>query len=160
MGCGVGPSLPSYKGKKHLREVLAARCDWQGTWTDVQVADWQNRTKSKQKRIVARGSWLPGSIRTSNRESQHIAGYAFLFETPWIWIVGHIWFGFLYGISRGHIHNWMRESLGYLTFLCIPAALYSASLWLVLTGIQIVRTRYSVRTHSADHSAASVMSHK
>jgi hypothetical protein len=94
------------------------------------------------------------------RESQHIAGYGFLFGTPWSWIVDHIWFGFLYGIWRGHIHNWMRESLGYLTFLWIPAALYSASLWLVLTGIQIVWTRYSIRTHSADHSAASVLSHK
>ena len=89
------------------------------------------------------------------RESQHIAGYGFLFGKPWSWIVDHIWFGFLYGIWRGRIHNWMRESLGYLTFLWIPAALYSASLWLVLTGIQIVWTRYSVRTHSADHSAAS-----
>ena len=90
------------------------------------------------------------------RESQHIAGYGFLFGTPWSWIVDHIWFGFMYGIWRGHIHNWMRESLGYLTFLWIPAALYSASLWLVLTGIQIVWTRYSVRAHSADHSAASI----
>jgi hypothetical protein len=89
------------------------------------------------------------------RESQHIAGYGFLFGTPWSWIVDRIWFGLLDGIWRGHIHNWMRESLGYLAVLWIPAALYSAFLWLVLTGIQIVRTRYAVRTHSADDSAAS-----
>ena len=77
------------------------------------------------------------------REGEHMAGYGFLFATPWGWVVDHLWPGFL------HIHNrWMRDSLGYLALLWIPAALYSASLWLLLTGIQIVWTRYAVRSYS------------
>ena len=68
---------------------------------------------------------------------EHIAGYGFLFATPWGWVVDHIGSGFL------HIHNrWMRDSVGYLVFLWLPAVLYSASLWLLLTGLQVVRTRY------------------
>src|SRR2546422_9569086 len=60
---------------------------------------------------------------------EHLAGYGFLFATPWAWLLDHP--------SRfGNVHNRSLATLiGYSLILCIPAALYSACLWLLFFGL-------------------------
>jgi hypothetical protein len=59
---------------------------------------------------------------------EHIAGFGFLFATPWAWLLDHpSWFG--------NVHNRSLMALiGYALFLWIPAALYSGCLWLLFFG--------------------------
>lgn len=56
--------------------------------------------------------------------SEHIAGYAFLFGTPWAWLTDHDWFGRMN-------NRWLENLITLLLILWIPAFLYSACLWLV-----------------------------
>jgi hypothetical protein len=75
---------------------------------------------------------------------QHIAGYGFLFATPWAWLIDFIWFGFLDHIWRGNVHsNWITALMGYVAILWIPAALYSTCLWLLISGVKIISRRHS-----------------
>ena|SRR6266478_4926639 len=60
---------------------------------------------------------------------EHIAGYGFLFATPWAWLVDHLWF-------ENGLHRLLGPIAGYMIILWIPAALYAACLWLFL-GIRI-----------------------
>src|SRR5215467_8253387 len=56
--------------------------------------------------------------------SERIAGYGFLFGTPWAWLLDREWFG--------HVHNRQLESfITYAVVLWIPALLYSSCLWLL-----------------------------
>jgi len=65
---------------------------------------------------------------------EHIAGYGFLFATPWAWLLDSGWFP--------NIHNRLLMRLvGYAVILWIPAALYSACLWLLLVGLRIGAAR-------------------
>jgi hypothetical protein len=67
---------------------------------------------------------------------EHIAGYGFLFFTPWAWLLDRGWFG--------NFHNrWFEVLVGYAFILWIPAALYSGCLWLLLAGIKLRVTRRS-----------------
>ena len=59
---------------------------------------------------------------------EHIAGYSFLFATPWARLIDLI--------SFPRPHNWwLQLFLGYVLILWIPAALYSASIWLLFLGL-------------------------
>jgi hypothetical protein len=61
---------------------------------------------------------------------EHIAGYCFLFGTPWSWLLDRGWVP--------NIHNrWLLALVGYAVILWIPAALYSGCLWLLLVGLKI-----------------------
>jgi len=63
-----------------------------------------------------------------NLNRQHVAGYGFLFATPWGWLLDRGWFP--------HIHNRpLMALIGYALFLWIPAALYSGCLWLLFFGL-------------------------
>ena len=71
---------------------------------------------------------------------EHIAGYGFLFGTPWAWLIDyifdHIW--------RGTVHShWLTAATGYVAVLWIPAALYSTCLWLLFRGLKIISRRHS-----------------
>jgi hypothetical protein len=60
---------------------------------------------------------------------EHIAGYGFLFATPWAWLLDRGWFG--------NVHNRSLEALfGYAVILWIPAVLYSGCLWLLVVGLK------------------------
>ena len=57
--------------------------------------------------------------------SERIAGYGFLFGTPWAWLLDHDWFG--------NVHSrWVQSLITYAVVLWIPALLYFACLWLLL----------------------------
>jgi hypothetical protein len=66
--------------------------------------------------------------------SEHVAALAFLFATPWAWL-----------LDRGSfpdLHNhWIRALVLYLVLLWIPALLYSACLWLLLRAISYAAGR-------------------
>ena len=68
--------------------------------------------------------------------AERIAGYGFLFGTPWAWLLDHDWFG--------NIHSRLAQSLiSYAVVLWIPALLYFACLWFLLRvlGIRAGRIR-------------------
>lgn len=52
--------------------------------------------------------------------SEHIAGYCFLFATPWGWLLDRGWLG-------SFASRWL-----VLLLLWIPALLYSGCLWLLM----------------------------
>ena len=56
---------------------------------------------------------------------ERMAGYGFLFATPWAWLVDHDWFGSVHS-------RWVASLITYAVLLWIPALLYSACLWLLL----------------------------
>src|SRR5260370_40773752 len=71
--------------------------------------------------------------------SEHIAGYGFLFGTPWAWLIDYIWFGLLDHIRRGTIHSYaLTASMGYVAILWIPALLYSTCFCLLFCGLKII----------------------
>lgn len=53
---------------------------------------------------------------------ERIAGYAFLFGTPWAWLLDRAWFG--------------ATLISYAAILWIPALLYSCCLWLLFRGLE------------------------
>jgi hypothetical protein len=66
--------------------------------------------------------------------SEHIAGYGFLFATPWVWLLDQG--------SFPKIHNRRLEAVVvYVVLLWIPALLYSGSLWLLLRAISFATGR-------------------
>jgi hypothetical protein len=65
--------------------------------------------------------------------SQHIAGYGFLFAAPWGWLID----GLFVSIHK----RWLAALCGYTVMLWVPAVLYSACLWLLLSGIQVFAIR-------------------
>ena len=57
--------------------------------------------------------------------TEHVAGYFFLFGTPWAWLLDRGWIG--------SVNNkWLDAAIVYSLILWIPAMLYSGSLWLVI----------------------------
>jgi hypothetical protein len=61
---------------------------------------------------------------------EHIAGYGFLFSTPWAWLLDRGWFE--------NVHNrWFEAFIAYAVILWIPALLYSACLWLLLRSLNL-----------------------
>jgi hypothetical protein len=70
---------------------------------------------------------------------EHIAGYGFLFSTPWAWLIDHSWLP-----QFTTIHNyWVQAVVGYAFILWIPAFLYSACPWLLLFGLGTIAARFS-----------------
>jgi len=67
---------------------------------------------------------------------ERIAGYGFLFGTPWAWLLDRGW------IPNPH-NRFLGELFGFLVILWIPAALYSTCLWLLLTVIRKWASRRS-----------------
>ena len=65
---------------------------------------------------------------------EHIAGYGFLFATPWTWLIDALWF-----YPRFH-SKWINAVVGYVFIFWIPAALYSVSLWPLFLVIAKLRT--------------------
>src|SRR5712692_4990081 len=70
----------------------------------------------------------------STPHREHVAGYGFLFATPWAWLLDHPrWLG--------NVHNRSLMALiGYVLFLWIPASLYSGCLWLLFFGLGFRRS--------------------
>jgi hypothetical protein len=67
---------------------------------------------------------------------QRIAGYGFLFATPWGWLLDRLW--------TPTFHNrWMERMMGYVVILWIPALLYSLSLWIVMRVFRFPVSRTS-----------------
>ncbi len=62
--------------------------------------------------------------------SEHVAGYCFLFATPWAWLIDHDWFGRINA-------RWLEAVTEYLLILWIPALLYSGSLWLLFYALRL-----------------------
>jgi hypothetical protein len=65
------------------------------------------------------------TVLMTNLQSERVAGYGFLFATPWAWL-----------LDRGSfpkISNRALETLVvYVVLLWVPALLYSGCLWLLL----------------------------
>jgi hypothetical protein len=65
---------------------------------------------------------LMGFADQLHLRSERVAGYGFLFATPWAWLLDHI--------PEPIVHTrWLRSLIGYAIILWIPAVLYSACLW-------------------------------
>jgi hypothetical protein len=67
---------------------------------------------------------------------ERMAGYSFLFGTPWAWLLDRGWFG------GGHA-GWLDALIAQCVILWIPAILYSACLWLVFRGVGFIAHRAS-----------------
>src|SRR5438874_13692070 len=64
---------------------------------------------------------------------EHVAGFVFLFATPWAWLLDRGWFPIT--------HNRLLMALiGYGLLLWIPAALYSGCLRLLFLGLGFRRS--------------------
>lgn len=66
--------------------------------------------------------------------NEQIAGLAFLFGTPWAWLLDHGWFGNVQS-------RWAESLISYAVMLWIPALLYSACLWLLMRGLGFRKAR-------------------
>jgi len=55
---------------------------------------------------------------------EYVAGYGFLFGTPWAWLLDRGW------VPDYH-HHGMQLLFGYAIILWIPPLLYSGCLWLL-----------------------------
>lgn len=65
---------------------------------------------------------------------ERVAGYGFLFATPWAWLLDHDWFG--------HAHSrWVEWLISNAVILWIPALLYFACLWLLLRVLGLLARR-------------------
>ena len=68
--------------------------------------------------------------------SEHIAGYGFLFGTPWAWLLDRGWLS--------HVRTrWVIALEVYSVVLWIPAALYSCCIWLVFGCLKLISRRHS-----------------
>ena len=86
---------------------------------------------------VAMASVLTLLISVSDRfhlNRQHIAGYCFLFGTPWAWLLDRNWFPNVQS-------HWLNSLIGFAVMLWIPALLYTTSLWIVFRALQALRHR-------------------
>jgi hypothetical protein len=81
-------------------------------------------------------TFLIGFADRLHLRSERIAGYSFLFATPWAWLLDHDWFGYVHS-------PFVQSLISYAVILWIPAILYSACLWLLLQslGIRARRSR-------------------
>src|SRR5271166_5838577 len=66
--------------------------------------------------------------------SQRIAGYGFLFATPWAWLLDHDWYG------NDH-SRWVDSLITHAVILWMPALLYFICLWLLLAGLRLLAER-------------------
>ena len=66
--------------------------------------------------------------------SEHLAGYCFLFGTPWAWLLDRGWFG----ATNSRLLNTI---LAALIILWIPAFLYSGCIWLIFRFIRFRQVR-------------------
>jgi hypothetical protein len=85
---------------------------------------------------------LDGLLLAAERfhwRTEHFAGYCFLFATPWTWLLDWGWIPIPHNRVLQHV-------VGSAVLLWIPAALYSACLWLVFVGIQRVVSRKKTPT--------------
>ena len=74
---------------------------------------------------------LIGCADRFHLRSQRIAGYGFLFGTPWAWLLDHDWYG--------NVHSsWVESLIIYAVVLWIPALLYFTCLWLLLSGLRLL----------------------
>jgi hypothetical protein len=65
---------------------------------------------------------------------ERIAGYGFLFATPWAWLLDHDWLG--------NVHmRWLQSVIDYVVLLWIPALLYSGTLWLLMRLLGLITKR-------------------
>lgn len=64
---------------------------------------------------------------------EHIAAYAFLFGSPWAWLLDRGWIPFPHNRFLLHV-------LGFGILLWVPAALYSCCIWLLLAGVRRLRS--------------------
>ena len=84
--------------------------------------------------IAAALNLLAIIARPMHWHTEHIAGYGFLFATPWAWLIDHDWFG---RINR----KWLETLTTYFLILWVPAFLYSSCLCVVFRLLR--RTRQS-----------------
>src|SRR4029077_11604778 len=82
--------------------------------------------------VAAASNVLVNIARPLHWRSEHVAGYCFLFATPWAWLLDRGWFG-------PFENRWLDTLMGYLILIWIPALLYSGCLWLLLR-VNRVRT--------------------
>jgi len=71
---------------------------------------------------------------------KHIAGYAFLFGTPWGWLIDHLWFGTI-------SNRWINQVVSYVVVLWIPALLYSLCMWCLFVGFSSVARHLPSKLH-------------
>jgi len=67
---------------------------------------------------------------------EHIAGYGFLFFTPWTWVLDRDWFGKVRT-------PWLEALITYAIILWLPALLYSGCLWLLIRALRFGADRVS-----------------
>jgi hypothetical protein len=73
---------------------------------------------------------LAALARPMHWRSEHLAGYCFLFMTPWAWLLDRGWVG----TTQSKVLN---SIFAALLILWIPALLYSVSLWLILRFVRL-----------------------
>ena len=62
--------------------------------------------------------------------TEHVAGYFFLFGTPWAWLLDRGWFGSMN-------NKWLDAAIVYSVVLWVPALLYSGCLWLLMRARRV-----------------------
>ncbi len=80
-------------------------------------------------------SVLISIARPFHWRSEHLAGYCFLFASPWAWLLDNGWFG-----SSFH-SKWLGVLVTYMILLWIPALLYSGCFWLLFRIGRATRER-------------------
>ena len=79
--------------------------------------------------VAATLNILVALTRPMHWRSEHLAGYCFLFMTPWAWLLDRGWIP----ATQSKILN---SILAALFILWIPALLYSACLWLIFRFVR------------------------
>jgi len=74
------------------------------------------------------------TVLMTNLSSERVAGYVFLFATPWAWL-----------LDRGSFPKLPNRALEtlvvYVVLLWVPALLYSGCLWLLLRAFSYATAR-------------------
>jgi len=83
--------------------------------------------------IAATLTVLTAGADIAHRPTEHLVGYGFIFASPWGWLIDRVAF-----LPRFHSYA-LRAAVGYIFILWIPAALYSASLWLLFLVVAKLR---------------------
>lgn len=97
---------------------------------------WSRLTLSLPLAIAATLNILGLIARPLHWRTEPIAGYCFLFATPWGWLLDNGWIGSVNS-------KWLDAVIAYAVILWIPAVLYSCCLWLLICAGRAVRRRLS-----------------
>jgi len=131
LGCSILKDDCSAEGRQEVI-VEKSRYHKQSDWRVPQVI-WIRRALVFLPLAIA--AVLTVLVMLADRlplRPERIAGYCFLFGTPWAWLLDRGW------LARGH-SRWVESLMVYAVVLWIPALLYSVVLWPLVRALGIWR---------------------